>query len=373
MNYLYKGNIKGGFAYFWNREYVKTDVLAVEEVSDGIVMPFGYGCGTGVYDENGKYVSLSAERWVCSDSVMKDAKYDRLDEDVIYLSSFSTGHYGDVLIDDLSRLWYVLKNNTSQRLVYVSKSFDIQTTVWCFRILSYLGIKSEQLLRVTKPTRFRNVIVPQKSMIHDEYIHCAYLDIYETIWQKCSLKQSEWGGAIKIYLTRKYLRKKKEVGEAIFEDFFRMNGYTIVAPEKLSFEEQVVLFHNCEEVASIEGTHAHNIVFKGVSGKKYKQVILRKQSECIPRQMQLNRITDGEVEFIDVWREPFKGFPISHDRGPFLIEWNENIEQYAKDHNMIIPSNPYRDKWSNRVLYVGKCIAYAIKHNLKKVYICLKH
>lgn len=181
------------------------------------------------------------------------------------------------------------------------------------------------------------------------------------------------GGVKRIYLTRRKLKRKKEIGETIFEEFYKINGFEVIAPEQLSFEEQVFLFHNCEEVASIEGTHAHNIVFKGISGCHYKQIILRKQSECIPRQMQLNQITNGNVEFIDVWREPFNGFPISHDRGPFLIEWNENIERYAKDNAMVMPSNPYKNKWKNRIVYSMKCMLYFTKHQIKKVYLCLKH
>ena len=176
----------------------------------------------------------------------------------------------------------------------------------------------------------------------------------------------------KIYLTRQQLKKHKEVGEKVFERFFELNGFQVIAPEQLSFIEQVVVFRHAKEIASIEGTHAHNIIFKGTSRDPYKQIILRKQSEIIPRQIQLNQITDGNVDWIDVYSEPFKGFPISHDRGPFLLKWNEQIEQYAHDNHMILPKFRRIYALPNMIIYMCKCIGYWLKHNIKRVYLKIK-
>lgn len=211
-------------------------------------------------------------------------------------------------------------------------------------------------------------------MIHDRYITEEYAQIYENIWQ--AIKEGNDVSKIqtydKIYVTRRKLKKHKEIGEYIFERFFEMNGFKVIAPETLSFEEQVCLFRNAREIASIEGTHAHNIIFKGTSKYPYKQIILRKQSEVIPRQIQLNQITEGEVIWIDIYSEPFKGFPISHDRGPFLLKWNEQIEHFAKDYNMVLPRLKRIYVLPNIIEYTCKCIGYWLKHNLKQMYIRIK-
>lgn len=290
---------------------------------------------------------------------------------VIYIGEFYTAHYGNFLIDYLSRIWF---RDNDVHLVYVSKKLCIEKSASLMHILKYLHIPKNNLHRITESTLFSQVYVPERSMIHDRYVTEQYAQIYENIWK--SIKECNDVSKIKtydkIYVTRRKLKKHKEIGEYIFERFFKMNGFEVIAPETLSFEEQVCLFRNAKEIASIEGTHAHNIIFKGTSRDPYRQIILSKQSEVIPRQIQLNQITGGEAIWIDVYCEPFKGFPISHDRGPFLLKWNEQIELYAHDNHMILPKFRRVYAIPNMIIYICKCIGYWLKHNIKRVYLKIK-
>lgn len=173
MNYLYADNKRAEFDYFWNQQYIKSEPLKVEEIANGVVVPFG--------------------KEVCVEKY--NGLVDYVDEDVIYFASFSTGHYGDILIDDLSRLWYIIQHDSSKKLVYVTnRSQDVAKQEWCLRILNNIGISSDKLLRVSAPTRFKNVTLPQRSMVHDVYIHSSYLDIYERMWLNCSRLENKWGG-----------------------------------------------------------------------------------------------------------------------------------------------------------------------------------
>lgn len=218
MNYLYTGNKGAEFDYFWNQQYIKSEPLKVDEIADGVIVPMGYKVTAGVYDASRRFVPLAAERWVSQDTMPNDLNCDYMNEDVIYFASFSTGHYGDVLIDDLSRLWYILQHNSSTKLVYITnQSQDVAKQEWCLRILSYLGIPSDRLQSVNAPTRFKNVTIPQKSMVHDAYVHPAYLSLYECMSLNCSGLENKWEGVKRIYLTRTRLKRKKEIGEAIFE------------------------------------------------------------------------------------------------------------------------------------------------------------
>ena len=170
----------------------------------------------------------------------------------------------------------------------------------------------------------------------------------------------------KIYLTRRKLRKKKEIGEWRFEFFFKFNGYKIISPERLSIEQQAIIMRNAQSIASIEGTHAHGIVWCSRTDSNMKQqIILRKQSECIPRQMMLNELWDIATTFVDIFEEPFKGFPISHDRGPFLLRWSKQIEQFAKDNNMTVPKRSRYGFVQDYVEYIIKCFLFWVKHFIK--------
>lgn len=368
-NYLYDSNIE-----FWNtlnRNYIHHSELSVNVYSDAIVIP--YHCEKLKVDIlNRGWQSTDNQLFVkCNSESDKDWGY--IDEEVIYIGDFWTRHYGNFLIDYLCRLWYNSKVR-NKKIIYVSNGLCIEKERNYLKILEYLQIGKEQLQRITEPTVCATVYVPEKSMIHDYYVTNAYAQIYEDIWQNIEQRNNvaKLNKYEKIYLTRQQLKKHKEIGEYIFERFFQMNGFEVIAPETLSFEEQVCLFRNAKEIASIEGTHAHNIIFKGTSRKSYKQIILSKQSEVIPRQIQLNQITGGEAIWIDVYCEPFKGFPISHDRGPFLLKWNEQIEQYAHDNHMILPKFRRIYAIPNMIIYICKCIGYWLKHNIKRVYLKIK-
>ena len=367
--YLYDSNVE--FQDTLNRDYIRHSELSVNVYSDAIVIP--YHCGKMKVDilNNGGQLVDNQLVVRCNNEGGRD--WRNIDEEVIYIGDFWTKHYGNFLIDYLCRLWYYSKEH-NKKIIYVSNGLCIEKERNYLTILEYLQIGKEQLQRITEPTFCTTVYVPEKSMIHDYYITSAYAQIYENIWQTIEqrIDVAKLNKYEKIYLTRQQLKKHKEVGEKIFEQFFELNGFKVVAPEKLSFIEQVMMFRYAKEIASIEGTHAHNIIFKGISRIPYKQVILRKQSEIIPRQIQLNQITSGNVDWIDVYSEPFEGFPITHDRGPFLLKWNEQIEKYARDNHMILPKYRRIHAIPNMIIYICKCIGYWLKHNIKRIYLKIR-
>lgn len=375
MNYYYKydSNTNIDIRYSLSRDYISKVKLSVDIVEDKILVPYSSN-NISCKLEKGVYSTIKGRidnQLFINKDEFNPNEYELLDEEVIYIGNFSTRHYGNFLIDYLCRLWYYLDHKL--KLVYVSERLCIEESQAYLNILSFLDIKREDIYRISKPTLCKRIYIPEMSMVHGLYITKDYARIYENIWESVNKYISTEICYDKVYLTRRQLSKKKEIGERYFERFFELNGFKVIAPEKLSFIQQVHLFRNAFEIASIEGTHAHNIIFKGTSNKKYKQIILRKQSEFIPRQIQLNQITNGDTVWIDVYYEPFKGFPISHDRGPFLIiMWNEQIEKFANDNNMIIPHFSRVSYIFDILEYSVKCVAYIIKHSIKRLFIFTK-
>lgn len=225
-------------------------------------------------------------------------------------------------------------------------------------------------MRITRPTRFKKLIEPEPAFVHDKYYTSDYIGIYDYI--KSKIRTSEYPTYDKVYFTRTHLKRHKEVGEKIFEEFFRMNGFTVLAPEALSFEEQVSVVNNCTILASIEGTLAHNIVFADRNNPNLRQIILKKQSCMIPRQLMINQAIGVPAEYIEVYKEPFKGFPINYDRGPFLLCWNKNIIDFAAREGMKVPRVCFAGNIVNYIEYAFKCIYYLFKHLCKKLYRLLK-
>ena len=289
----------------------------------------------------------------------------------LFIGDFHTSHYGNFLFDYLARLWYVVNMKKDVALfAYTSNGFDLCDFPSYLHILSYFGITPENLFRITQPTAFECLIEPEPSFIHDKYYTLDYLSIYDHI--KSRINTTKYPKYEKIYFTRRHLSRHKEVGEKIFEDFFQMNGYTVLAPESLSFEEQVSIVNNCSCIASIEGTLAHNIIFANRAGANVRQIILKKQSCIIPRQFMINQAIGIPAEYIEVYKEPFKGFPINYDRGPFLLYWNQNIRDFAAKEGMRIPNITHLTYLSDFIIYLHKCLLYLFKHLCKKIFRFLK-
>lgn len=290
----------------------------------------------------------------------------------LYIGHFHTSHYGNFLFDNLARLWYVASHREEKLLfAYTGNGFDLRNYPAYLHVLSYFGIAEDNLLHITKPTCFSCLIEPEPSFIHDKYYTLDYVDVYDHI--KSQINISKYPEYEKVYFTRTHLKRHKEVGEAIFEKFFQMNGYTVLAPESLSFEEQVSIVNNCSVLASIEGTLAHNFVFANREGQKRpRQIILKKQSYIIPRQFMINQAIGIPAEYIEVYREPFRGFPINYDRGPFLLCWNDEIRQFAAKEGMKVTRVSCSGVLSDYIVYTFKCIYYLFKHVCKKFYRFLK-
>ena len=333
------------FDYYSKINFVNNTPPFIKEYENGVVFPFGGEHTVGVFD--------SAE--FCPGMRTSD-------EEVVYLGFFSVSHYGVMLVDDISRLWY--EDGGDKKYIFTAK--DSFETTYLMRFLDLLGIPRDHVEKINVPTRYKCISVPAIAFRHGRYVLPVFCSIYERMAK--GMKVMNIATYDKIYLTRRRLKKRKEVGEKKIELFFETNGYRVIALEQYPIEGQAVIMRNAHRIASIEGTHAHGIVWRNPeNNNQCKQIILRKQSEFIPRQMMLNSLWNIETTYIDVFEEPFCGFPITHDRGPFLIRWTEQIERFARDNNMVIPPYCHKRNVMEYVEYSFKCSLYFIKHHIKKI------
>lgn len=342
MNYLSDKYDLSVFNYYVRMDFVKESIPEVIKFDNGVICPDNSFTKPGVYN---------------CDQITTTVAYSQ--DEIVYLGYFSTTHFGNLLIDYISSLWYADIHNykyafTSRKRIDVDSPF--------YKLLSFLKIDANRLVRIETPTRFKCVYVPSPTFCHAKYVLPAYKMIFEKMKQNVVCKQGAFTD--KVYLTRTHLKRHKEIGEKRFEKFFEANGFTIVAPEELPIEDQIQIFLHAKIIASLEGTHAHGVVW---SRGGERQIILRKQTEVIPRQMMLNQLWKIKTEYVDVFEEPFKLFPISHDRGPFLLRWTNQIEQFAKDKDMFVPDSCRKGYSYDLLVYMLKCGYYWIKHSLKKI------
>lgn len=335
---------------------------SVEEIENGIILP-GYNRLGGVLTQDGELVSNS----LFSDgkTVLWGGAYDIKeseivfrDEEVVFIGQLQK-HWGNFLFDCTARLWYVLESATKRTLAYCSMDFEKEafTNESGYQsFLDMIGIDSKSMMCIEKPTRFRKVIVPSLSGFPGQFYTDKYLCVFEKMIETAKYQQ-KWECYDKLYFTRRKMPNCKEIGEERIERFFERNGYKVIAPETLPLAEQVYLVSHCKSLVSIEGTTSHNILF-AMEGTSH--IILRKQNYVNTRQIWFDKIKGITPVYIDVFREPYKQFPINHDAGPFWVGITKSFKNWMKelDVEFMEPGQNYLKGIREFIIYTMKCVYY---------------
>lgn len=391
-NYTYETKEGKALMEVLNKDFLSSFPLQCNTYEYATIVPRKIQYVGGVYDKQGilaeasidyNYLYQEAEpslKWKCEKDV---------DDVVIYMGCVDD-NWGFLFVECINRLWAILKAPKRYKIAYVGGD-EVEGTFGghtkrFLELCSWLGIEGCQFIHINKITRFKEVIVPEKSFFHieiptygkrtplkyAEYINqtlfgkpCYYWtkeydSICRAISNNCHLDLPAYD---KIYFSRTQLKQNKEIGEKPIEEIFLQNGYKVLYPEQLSISEQIWYIKNCKIFASIEGTLAHNVIF--ASDKLEKQIILRKQSEIIPRQVLLNQVVGVPIIYVDAYKEPFPHFPWSHSKGPFWITINDRFLAFCHHEGLAVSENKHNIY--DGLLYAYRCCVVGLEKTLKKL------
>lgn len=348
LEYVYADNRElfqkaGGKNYYIekkpNVEVVENGIIVPAPLRDKLDYPSGFASRIGgVIDRNGNYVAASKRRLLRYE--MDHVDLDQIESDVslrketvCYLGPIA-GYWGHILTEISCCLWYAV-DNPDLRWAYYDYTDPEVTLIRkpLLEFLELLGIKENQLVPITKPTRFSKVIVPEVSAVFGEYYTKEFKLTFDFIRnQVCD----EHLTSKKIYLTKTEFQSEKgnQIGEVGIKKIFEGNGFFCVSPEKLSVKEQVTLMANAEAVIAPEGTLPHNILFcqDGVSA-----TIINRKAGVNDYQMQINQLRNAKVTYLDCY---YMLLPVYH--GPYIFSVNENFERYAANHNIVVDIREHR-------------------------------
>lgn len=292
-------------------EYEKSIPLKVLQVNNGIVHPLpplrkGLNATSGgVTDENSKFIELSLTKrisppnfsseftfpdWYCGCSQnfqLEEADY--VDEDVVFLGALSS-HYGHFITEGLARLWFFLDaKNQHYKGVYISDSRN-NKFIDCFK---FFGIKDQNFLEITQPTRFRSVIVPEQSIRLHDFYHLKYKQTIDKIKEKIIPAQYT-----KVFFSKAKGGSGRGIGELPIRTIFEKNGFAIFYPEKMSMYETISVLKGCDEFVATSGTNIHNAVFMD-DGKAI--ICLNRSAHFHPLQIMIDRMKSLKTTYIDVF------------------------------------------------------------------------
>lgn len=320
--------------------------MAVQTVSRGVVLPRKeveegpmWGIG-GVCDETGEFVSLSYYDggWATHGGAYLYEEPEYIDEDVVYFGPFFR-HWGHFLVDLLGRMWYIAKFGR-KKVAYIGEEHPSGNFLECFRLL---GLEENDLIHVTAPTRFRNVIVPEFSCKSCEWYTQEYILIYDTMIANAQLQPIP---GKKIYFSRLDFGRGKEVGEKQIARWALANGFTAVAPEELTVAQQIAIWNGAEEILCLDGSIPISVAFS--RNENLRLTVLHKTSlEHLNLELFL-LMRPCRVKLLDAYREPFRGYPKNIGAGPFLLEIGQDILCYSREENMTVPYTSGQLAWIRR-------------------------
>lgn len=301
-------------------------------LKNAVCLPFQPGKGEGgIVDEDGRFQlnttlndSFSDGGYSCNDKEIKN-----IEKDAIFIGTlFSV--FGHVITDDLKKLWFLHSENGK---ALVKKNVDIIYITWhrqklkpyVQHIFSLAGVNLETAKCIDRPTKYKHIYIPDNSLLYWGGKLCytnEYRKTIEIIGQKIPWVNNPI--VDKIYLSRTALHDWRDYGEKAIEKTFKKQGYKIVHPEQLTFEQQVALYRRTTEIASTEGSLSHMFLFCRPSTKV---VILKKANYINDYQMMVNDFSKVNAVYVDANHSLKCKSPWN---GPFYLSLTKYLTRYLK-------------------------------------------
>ena len=333
-----------------NENHFSDKKLHFRIIENGTIIPFKDVKGSeffgGLMDEKGNFVNrTSAHAGVGEEIYTPNDEVINSPATVIYLGMF-LHIWGHCLTDNLKRIWF-LKSNIYRK--YFKHCPVVYTPMWggvienFAKLLKILEIDTSKLFAINTPIKFATVIVPDESFFlgksklggraysidgtpddfngnDGSFFTNEYLETVNQI-RNFADKNCPPIEQKKFY----FLQGRNQFGEERIAKYFESKGYAIVKSEFLKLEDQLTVYINCENWASMVGSISHNVIFL----RNNSNVILipRRAAYLNIYQLALNQLHNLDVHYIDA---AFSTLTHVHT-GPYCYILSENLRKHFGD------------------------------------------
>ena len=138
----------------------------------------------GVYDAGGKYIEYTGRRtygshdYSYSDKTMEEDVSEYIDDTAIWFG-YLRSHYGHCLIDEVSRLWWLIDNNSYNGEKILCDITTEQLKSFYLNILSLLGVDERNIVFIKSITRVKKLLIPELSYIPGKYVTPYYFQTFQ--------------------------------------------------------------------------------------------------------------------------------------------------------------------------------------------------
>lgn len=249
------------------------------------------------------------------------------DSDVVFIGALPL-HYGHFITEGLSRLWPLLyEEYQNLKIIYISEHEDNPFE----EFFELFGIDLNDIHRITAPTKYRKIYVPQQSIRLHDYCHEDYGNTISKILENVDTKSTK-----KIFLSKKNNRfNGKSIGESNIEKIFKKNNFEIIYPETLGIKEFLSIMISADKVAALSASSAHNAIFMK---KNSKLICLNRSKHIHPLQTMINYFRSLNVIYVDTHLNFFKP---NFSNGPYNIIISKQLRRFLNESNYYYPNYFY--------------------------------
>jgi hypothetical protein len=182
-----------------------------------------------------------------------------IDAEVVYLGWFFH-QFGHFLLESLARTWVLGEIDPATKVVF--HALRGNTPEGTRReILEAFGVPIDRILVLDQPTRLRRIIVPEPLFEISTSAHERMAVPFQRVAAR--LVGDERQSEQPVYLSRRLLpgNLRQIVGEGEMEEVLRENGFLVVHPETMTFEEQLGVLNRHAHIFAAVGSAAHAVLF----------------------------------------------------------------------------------------------------------------
>ncbi len=350
---------KEDFIKVQQMDYFADRKLECDIFENGVVLPYVKGADNltygGVLSKDGEFAEHSRDAEITGTDFSlypyPGEGEEYIDENVIYLGPYKE-QWGHFITSVISRLWYFTQNSRDDlKLAYPAGEYSFigkEIHGNYLGLLELIGFTKEKIIRVEHPTRFKQVIVPERSHVPETYYAEEFRDFYEYVKSKVELDLPKYS---KIYFTRcgNSVLDSHDFGENNLREIFEKNGFHVIEPSQYTVEEQIWIIKNADVIATVSGSLTHNLVF---AKDEVETIVLNRQGYPMLTHLYqgaINQMRNAKVTHIEA---SYRLLPVN-GAGPNIFYISDELRRFLKDNGFAyIPEKEEAQNWQRYLVLI---------------------
>ncbi len=351
---------KEDFIKLAKKDYFLDKRLQSDVLDNAVILPFLRGEDNlvygGVLSDDGRFSELSRDAEITGTDFSlypyeQGEKEGYIDEKVIYLGPYKE-QWGHFITSVVSRLWYFAENPADDiKLAYPAGEYPFigkEIHGNYLGLLELIGFDRDRIIRVDRPTRFKQVIVPERSHVPETYYTGEFREFYEYVKSKVELDLPAYP---KIYFTRcgNSDLDSHDFGEDNLREIFRENGFHVIEPSQYTVKEQIWIIKNADVIATVSGSLTHNLVF---AKDEVELIVLNRQGYPMLTHLYqgaINQMRNAHVTHIEA---SYRLLPVN-GAGPNIFYISDELIRFLKDNDFpYIPEKEQAQNWQRYLVLI---------------------